>query len=125
MHVLSGVRGLPQRERPPGHDEAYQRPCGDQPQGGSTHRAGGCPTLFVAGYVGDGPVPVEIVRKLLAEKPAIAGITLPGMPLGGSPGMPGQKTVPSIGYGGGLPAGATGTVDRRAIDASSFRSGRS
>jgi len=29
--------------------------------------------MFVAGYVVEGLVPVEIVRELLAEKPAIAG----------------------------------------------------
>ncbi|WGS21090.1 MULTISPECIES: DUF411 domain-containing protein [unclassified Bradyrhizobium] len=51
----------------------------------------GCHTMFVDGYVVDGHVPVEIVRKLLRERPAIAGITLPGMPAG-SPGMYGQKT---------------------------------
>jgi hypothetical protein len=50
----------------------------------------GCHTMFVGGYVVDGHVPVEVVRKLLAEKPAIAGITLPGMPPG-SPGMDGPK----------------------------------
>jgi hypothetical protein len=33
----------------------------------------GCHTMFVAGYVVEGLVPVEIVRELLAEKPAIAG----------------------------------------------------
>lgn len=57
----------------------------------------GCHTMFVGGYVVDGLVPVEIVRKLLDEKPAIAGITLPGMPPG-SPGMPGQKTGPLTVY---------------------------
>jgi hypothetical protein len=51
----------------------------------------GCHTMFVDGYVVDGHVPVEIVRKLLTERPAIAGITLPGMPAG-SPGMYGKKT---------------------------------
>ena len=51
----------------------------------------GCHTMFVGGYVVDGHVPVELIRKLLAEKPAIAGITLPGMP-SGSPGMTGPKT---------------------------------
>ncbi|HEY1748778.1 MAG TPA: DUF411 domain-containing protein [Xanthobacteraceae bacterium] len=51
----------------------------------------GCHTMFVGGYVVDGHVPVEIIRKLLMEKPAIAGITLPGMPAG-SPGMTGAKT---------------------------------
>ena len=50
----------------------------------------GCHTMFIDGYVVDGHVPVEIVHKLLSERPAIAGITLPGMPAG-SPGMVGQK----------------------------------
>jgi hypothetical protein len=50
----------------------------------------GCHTMFVGGYVVDGHVPVEVIRKLLTEKPAIAGITLPGMPPG-SPGMNGEK----------------------------------
>lgn len=45
--------------------------------------------MFVDGYVIDGHVPVATIRKLLAEKPAISGITLPGMPLG-SPGMGGE-----------------------------------
>lgn len=51
----------------------------------------GCHTMFIDGYVIDGHVPVNVVRKLLSEKPAIAGITLPGMPMG-SPGMTGPKT---------------------------------
>lgn len=51
----------------------------------------GCHTMFVDGYVVDGHVPVNVIRKLLAERPAIAGITLPGMPMG-SPGMVGTKT---------------------------------
>ena len=50
----------------------------------------GCHTMFVEGYVVDGHVPVEVVRKLLTERPQIAGITLPGMPAG-SPGMYGKK----------------------------------
>ncbi len=53
----------------------------------------GCHTMFVDGYVVDGHVPVNVVRKLLSERPAIAGITLPGMPTG-SPGMNGPKTEP-------------------------------
>jgi hypothetical protein len=52
----------------------------------------GCHSMFVDGYVVDGLVPVDIVRKLLTEKPAIAGVTLPGMPAG-APGMPGPKTA--------------------------------
>jgi hypothetical protein len=50
----------------------------------------GCHTMFIGDYVVDGHVPVEIVHKLLTEQPAIAGITLPGMPAG-SPGMTGEK----------------------------------
>jgi hypothetical protein len=53
----------------------------------------GCHTMFVDGYVVDGHVPVKAVRKLLSERPAIAGITLPGMPEG-SPGMTGRKSGP-------------------------------
>lgn len=53
----------------------------------------GCHTAFMEGYVVDGHVPVEAIRKLLAERPAVAGITLPGMPMG-SPGMGGTKTEP-------------------------------
>ena len=57
----------------------------------------GCHTMFVENYVVDGHVPVEIVRKLLTERPAIAGITLPGMPTG-SPGMVGKKTKTFVIY---------------------------
>ena len=53
----------------------------------------GCHTMFVGGYVVDGHVPVNVIRKLLSERPAIAGITLPGMPAG-SPGMTGHKSGP-------------------------------
>ena len=56
-------------------------------------RLQGCHTTFVNGYVVDGHVPVSAIRKLLSERPAIAGITLPGMPLG-SPGMTGTKREP-------------------------------
>lgn len=51
----------------------------------------GCHTMMVDGYVVDGLVPVEIVKKLLTERPAIAGITLAGMPAG-APGMGGEKS---------------------------------
>jgi hypothetical protein len=50
----------------------------------------GCHTLMVDGYVVDGHVPVDIVKKLLTERPAISGITLAGMPTG-TPGMGGEK----------------------------------
>ena len=53
----------------------------------------GCHTAFVQGYVVSGHVPVEVINRMLAERPPIAGITLPGMPTG-SPGMNGPKTEP-------------------------------
>lgn len=57
----------------------------------------GCHTLFLDGYVVDGHVPVNVIRKLLTERPEVAGITLPGMPEG-SPGMTGRKTEPFTVY---------------------------
>lgn len=53
----------------------------------------GCHTIEVGGYVVEGHVPAKIIDKLLAEKPPIKGISLPGMPEG-SPGMGGTKTEP-------------------------------
>ena len=49
-----------------------------------------CHTAIVGGYVVEGHIPPAQVKKLLAEKPKIIGISLPGMPQG-SPGMPGVK----------------------------------
>lgn len=52
-----------------------------------------CHTLMIAGYAVEGHVPVAIVKRLVAERPAVRGIALPGMPMG-SPGMEGPKTAP-------------------------------
>ena len=53
----------------------------------------GCHTTVVGDYVIEGHVPIGPVRRLLRERPAIRGISLPGMPEG-SPGMTGTKTEP-------------------------------
>ena len=53
----------------------------------------GCHTLIVDGYAVEGHVPVAAVQRLLAERPPVRGIALPGMPAG-SPGMGGAKTAP-------------------------------
>jgi hypothetical protein len=45
-----------------------------------------CHTAFVNGYVVEGHVPAADVRRLLKEKPKVAGIAVAGMPAG-SPGM--------------------------------------
>lgn len=57
----------------------------------------GCHVTFVGDYVVSGHVPVEVVERLLHERPAISGVTLPGMP-SGSPGMGGEKEEPFIVY---------------------------
>jgi hypothetical protein len=45
-----------------------------------------CHTAVVDGYVVEGHVPAEHVRRLLDERPEAVGLSVPGMPLG-SPGM--------------------------------------
>jgi hypothetical protein len=45
-----------------------------------------CHTALVEGYVVEGHVPADIIDRLLRERPRIAGLAVPGMPLG-SPGM--------------------------------------
>ena len=52
---------------------------------GMSHAAS-CHTALVNGYVVEGHVPVSAIRKLLKEKPAIIGISVPGMKMN-SPGM--------------------------------------
>lgn len=53
---------------------------------GVPDEAAGCHLAEVEGYVVEGHVPVAAFEKLLAERPAVDGIALPGMPQG-SPGM--------------------------------------
>ena len=43
-------------------------------------------TAIVDGYIIEGHVPVADVERLLTERPDIAGLAVPGMPIG-SPGM--------------------------------------
>ena len=57
----------------------------------------GCHTILVDNYVIDGHVPAAAIRKLLAERPMVKGISVPGMPEG-SPGMSGEKTEPLVVY---------------------------
>lgn len=45
-----------------------------------------CHTGIVDGYVIEGHVPVSDIKRLLAERPSIKGLAVPGMPIG-SPGM--------------------------------------
>jgi len=56
----------------------------------------GCHTSFIDGYVVIGHVPVDAIRKLLAERPKIVGISIPGMASMPAklPGMPGIRFKP-------------------------------
>ena len=45
-----------------------------------------CHTGLIDGYIVEGHVPAEDVLRMLEERPAIKGISVPGMPIG-SPGM--------------------------------------
>lgn len=47
---------------------------------------GACHTAVIEGYVVEGHVPAADIHRLLEQRPDIAGIAVPGMPLG-SPGM--------------------------------------
>jgi len=55
-------------------------------QHGVPPRLNSCHTSLVGGYVIEGHVPAEDIKRLLREKPAIVGLAAPGMPAG-SPGM--------------------------------------
>ncbi|MBF0369110.1 MAG: DUF411 domain-containing protein [Magnetococcales bacterium] len=59
---------------------------------GVPFQAASCHTAKIGGYVIEGHVPIEDIRKLLAQKPPVTGIAAPGMPIG-SPGMevPGEE----------------------------------
>ncbi len=45
-----------------------------------------CHTALVEGYIIEGHVPAADIRRLLAERPNIAGLSVPKMPVG-TPGM--------------------------------------
>src|SRR5262245_19363300 len=53
---------------------------------GLTDNLASCHTAKIGGYIVEGHVPAADIQRLLKEKPAIAGIAAPGMPMG-SPGM--------------------------------------
>jgi hypothetical protein len=52
-----------------------------------------CHTATVGKYVVEGHVPADVIQKMLKEQPAIAGLAVPGMPMG-SPGMEGGRAEP-------------------------------
>jgi hypothetical protein len=48
----------------------------------------GCHTALIEGYVIEGHVPADLIRRLLRERPRVTGLAVPGMP----PGSPGMET---------------------------------
>ena len=56
-------------------------------------RMSSCHTTLIDGYVVEGHIPAEHVKRLLEERPDIVGIAVPGMPIG-SPGMEGIGARP-------------------------------
>lgn len=54
-----------------------------------------CHTAVTTGYVIEGHVPASTIKKLLKETPRIAGLSVPGMPVGApgmeAPGQPAQR----------------------------------
>ena len=63
--------------------------------GGVPEKLEGCHTTFVDKYIVEGHVPAKDIQRMLAERPAIVGLAVPGMPIG-SPGMEvaGMKSHP-------------------------------
>ena len=53
-----------------------------------------CHTALVDGYVIEGHVPVDDIRRLVKEQPEITGLTAPGMP----PMSPGMASLKPKGY---------------------------
>jgi hypothetical protein len=54
---------------------------------------GTCHTAVLGAYVIEGHVPARDIQRMLAAKPTIAGLAVPGMPPG-SPGMEAPRTIP-------------------------------
>ena len=51
-----------------------------------------CHTTLIGDYVFEGHIPPRVIKDFLAEEPELAGLAVPGMPIG-SPGMEGPNPV--------------------------------
>ena len=62
---------------------------------GLSDSSAGCHTTVVDGYLVEGHVPLDVVARLLRERPKTRGITIPGMPTGiaGMGGTRSQSTT--------------------------------
>lgn len=52
-----------------------------------------CHTALIDGYVVEGHVPADDIRRMISEQPEAIGLAVPDMPMG-SPGMEGFRTDP-------------------------------
>lgn len=82
------ANGFAVREQPVMDLDAVKRRYGVPPQFASCH------TAVVDGYVIEGHVPAADVKRLLAERPPLAGVAVPGMP----PGSPGMESPQPVSY---------------------------
>jgi len=64
----------------------------------------GCHTALIDGYVVEGHVSISEIRQMLEDRPAIKGLTVPGMPAGapGMGGRPQRYNVLAIDSAGGV-----------------------
>ena len=60
---------------------------------GVPSRLHSCHTAAIDGYIIEGHVPADLIKRLLKERPPIVGLAVPGMPVG-SPGMEGPNPEP-------------------------------
>lgn len=58
-------------------------------QHGVPRQLGACHTALVDGYVIEGHVPAEDIKRLVKTRPSVVGLAVPGMP-SGSPGLGGE-----------------------------------
>lgn len=68
------------------HDIDQEKLTAIAREGGVTADLQSCHTAKVGRYVVEGHVPASDIQRMLKERPDIAGISAPGMPMG-SPGM--------------------------------------
>jgi hypothetical protein len=68
------------------HDLSHAELNDRKIEGGLAPGMASCHTAFVDGYTIEGHVPAAEIKRLLELRPEIAGLTVPGMPIG-SPGM--------------------------------------
>ena len=86
-------------------DVSFERLDQIRAEKGLPAEAAGCHTATIDGYTVEGHVPADVIDRILAERPDIRGVTVPGMPQG-SPGMesdhPVSYNVYAVDKAGGL-----------------------